>query len=108
MGTAAKTNASGARITAAQWLGRAVAGLVLGWVWSSLVCLAWVGLAAAAYAGLDRALSQLKGEPWAPVALAGFFASASASFLGGLIGPLAAARPRRSVLGSSAWGGVWG
>jgi hypothetical protein len=108
MGTVAKANAAGARISAAQWLGRAAAGLALGWVWSSLLCLGWVGLAAAAYGGFDRALSQLKDESWAPVALAGFFASASASFLGGLVGPVAAARSRRFVLGSSAWVGAWG
>lgn len=84
-----------------------MAGFGLGWIWSSVVSLGWVGLAAAAYGGLDTALDRLKGEPWAVVPFAGFFASVPASLLGGLAGPLAAGpanRVRRPVLTSSACG----
>lgn len=105
---AASANAPRGRLTASQWLGRAAAGLVLGWIWSSLVTLGWLGLAAAPYGDLDRALARLKDEPWGTVGFAGYLASVPASFLGGLVGPLAAGRSRRSVLGNSARGGAWG
>lgn len=99
------------RRTVARWLGRALVGLGLGWVWSSVVGLAWIFLAAAAYGDLDRALDRLKGEPWAPIAFAGYFASAPAAWVGGLVGPLVPATGNRSlrpVLISSARGGGLG
>jgi hypothetical protein len=89
------------------WLRRGAIGLVLAWIWSSLVCLAWVGLAAGAYGDLDLALRQLKAEPWLHIAIAGNFSSVLASALGGVIGPLVVGNPRRSVLNSSARGGAW-
>jgi len=99
------------RPTVARCLGRAVAGLGLGWIWSSCAGLTWIVLAAAAYRDLDRALVGLKSEPWTPVALAGYVASALAAFFGGLVGPLVPAtgdRARRPVLTSSVRGGTFG
>jgi hypothetical protein len=101
----------GERLTFWQWGGRALAGLGLGCIWSSLVSLAWIGFISAASGSLERALRQQKHEPWGVVLSVTFMATAVASFLGGLIGPLAlgaAGRMRRPVLSSSAWGGASG
>src|SRR5439155_993901 len=96
------------QLTRWEWVGRAASGLALGWIWSSLLSLGWVALAATAYGDFDRALVRLKGERWASIAFAAFSASLPASFLGGMVGALIASRSRRPVLGSSARGGIWG
>jgi len=89
------------------WIRRGAGGLVFGWIWSSLVSLAWVGLAVAAYGDLDLALRRLKGEPWAAIPMTGLFGSVPASLLGGLIGPLVGGSSRRSILNNSARGAAW-
>src|SRR5436190_581922 len=103
------TGGPGGQLTVWQGLGRAAAGFVLGWIWSSFLTLGWIALAITAYGSFDDALVRLKkDEPWAPIASASFFASVAASFLGGVVGPLVAGWSRRPVLGSSARGGAWG
>jgi hypothetical protein len=90
-----------------QWLGRFLAGLIFGWVWNSFVQLDWVGLATAIYGSLERALNQMQPGFWMGMAFAGYFASAPASFFGGLVGPLAldcVPRIRRPMVCSSASG----
>src|SRR5262249_44536703 len=96
------------QLTVWEWLGRDRSGFGLGFIWSSLLSLGAVAVALTAYGDFDHALARLKSEPWAPIGFAAYFASVSASFLGGMVGPLVAGRSRRPVLGSSAWGGAWG
>jgi hypothetical protein len=99
------------RLTVREWVGRALWGLVLGFIWSSLICLAWVTLLSLVHGSLDRALEKQKRDPQSFLLVISYLAATPASFLGGLVGPLAlgvAGRKRRLVLSSSAWGGAMG
>jgi hypothetical protein len=100
--------ASVQRLTVAQWFQRAISGLLLGFIWASLVSFAWIGLAAAVYGGFDKALQEMKPSRWLWAALAGYYVSVPASFIGGLVGPLAlgslSTRVRQPVVSSSACG----
>jgi hypothetical protein len=92
-------------------IGREVAGFCLGWVWSSVISLLWLGLAAAWYGGLESALERLKDEPWIPIVGGGYFVSALGSWVGGMIGAVVAGFPRgdrRSVFSSSGRGAAFG
>ncbi len=91
---------------------RLVAGLFWGWVWSCLVIVAWIGLAALAIGDVYMMYEAMMGRPWAPYVLGASRASILGSFLGGLVGTLsmgnAPARIRRPVLVSSAAGAALG
>ena len=91
-------------------LGRAAAGLCLGWAWSSMSSLIWVGAASAWFGDLDTALRQLKGEWWGHAGLAGCLGSALGSWAGGVAGPaaLGRCRLRSPILCSSILGGGLG
>lgn len=52
------------RLTPLQWFERVIAGLFWGWVWSSLVAGAWLGLAALAYGDISRASEIVMRKPW--------------------------------------------
>ena len=94
------------RMTLGQRLGYAVAGFGLGWVWSSVISLIWVGALAAGYGGLDRGLSMFKDEWWAHIGFAALFASVVGSWVGSTVGPavLGPSRYRSPVLASSLLG----
>jgi hypothetical protein len=99
-----------ARVTMLQRLGRTIAGFFLGWVWSSVIGLACLGVAAVGYGGLDRALNEMRNEPWIEIAFAGYFGAAIGSWTGGTIGPLTLGpcRLQRPILTSSFLGGMAG
>ena len=98
------------RVTIVMRLGRAVAGFCLGWVWHTVVSLLCLGALAVGYNGLDEGLSQFKGEWWAPICFAAYFASVTGSWFGGMVGPLTLGptRYRRPVINSSFVGGAAG
>ena len=84
-----------------------LAGFGLGWVWSSIACLIWVGALAAGYGGLERGLSMFKDEWWAHIGFAALFGSVVGSWVGSTVGPAPLCGPSRyrsPVLGSSLLG----
>ena len=98
------------RVPALKRLGRAALGVCLGWAWASFVSLVWLGAASVWYGVLDRALANLKGEWWSPIAFAGYFASVPAGWVGGIVGPavLGPGRFRRPVPTDVLLGGMLG
>jgi hypothetical protein len=100
------------RLSPARWLGRVIAGLFWGWVWSSLVAGGWLGLAALAYGDISRASEIVMRKPWGQYAVSALMVSMLGSFVGGFVGPLsigpASSRVRRPVLLSSLFGAAFG
>jgi hypothetical protein len=95
------------QLTIAQWLWRALGGFAYGWVWSSLVCLAWVAIPIESKGDMDLAKIPKKDALVMVVLSSGMFASVPASFLGALIGTLVGTPSRVPVLDSSAKGAAW-
>jgi hypothetical protein len=98
------------RISFLRRLGRAGAGLLLGWIWSSVVSLIGVIAVAVAYGDLDRGLDRLKGEWWAIFVIPGYLVSTVGAWAGSVAGPFALGptRLQKPVLTSSALGSAAG
>ena len=76
------------RVTLAMRLKRGMIGLGLGWIWCTIVSLFWIAALALGYGGLDEGLTYFKNEWWSPIAMAAYFGSVAASWVGGIVGPI--------------------
>jgi len=85
-------------------------GLGLGWIWCAIVSLFWIAALALGYGGLDEGLTYFKNEWWSPIAMAAYFGSVAASWVGGIVGPIfvGPTRRRNVVLTSSLLSGAGG
>lgn len=97
-------------VTFSKRLGRAVLGFCLGWVWCSILSLAWLGVAAIWYGGIELALSKIKDEIWATIAFCGYFGAAAGSWVASTVAPfsLGGCRLRWPIRTSSFLGGIVG
>jgi hypothetical protein len=66
---------------------RAVLGFGLGWVWSSVLVLACLGVAAARAGGIDAGLSRVKDAPWGAAAVCGLFGAVAAIYAASTVAP---------------------
>jgi hypothetical protein len=95
------------QLTVKQWAWRAIGGLAYAFVWSSLVCVAWVAIPLESKGDMDLARIPKKDALLMVVLSAGMFASVPASFLGSLVGTLVGAPSRIPVLDGSVKGAAW-
>ncbi|WP_439628534.1 hypothetical protein [Gemmata sp.] len=81
------TSVPEARVSVPQRLWRALLGLCLGWVWSSVLGLACLGVVAAWYGGIDTGLSRVKDAPWGATAVCGLFGAVAAIYAASAVSP---------------------
>jgi hypothetical protein len=72
------------------WAGRILAGVGLGWIWTSIVSLVWVGLASLPDGDIIAGLDRLKTASWVYMAFAAYFTSVIGCGVGAFLGTLIA------------------